>query len=284
MQRLPDELAARNIAHAFTTINKQAVKALTYHHPDGFVELAAITGPDYGRIWDAEIIAVLDYLLKIDPAWKIPGEIDWKEMKHNPQVDVTKDNTTLFASDRDIFAALFKDHEPIEAGKTATGEPDLYFPGFWLRNSQTGHGKAELAMMMLRGVCFNRTLWGVQDFKSVTIKHSKKAADRFEDKASRAVRELTSVDAKPFVVLLDNARKTKIADNDEEAIDFFGRLKITQKAAKEMLTISMDEEQHPVRSVYDASMAMTAAARRNPFGDQRLDLERKAIHILEKAA
>jgi hypothetical protein len=38
-------------------------------------------------------------------------------MTHNPLVDVTKDTTTLYASDRDVFLFLVDDTHPIEAGR-----------------------------------------------------------------------------------------------------------------------------------------------------------------------
>ena len=42
-------------------------------------------------------------------------------------VDITKDTTTLYASDRDVFLFLVDDTHPIEAGRLADGSPDLYF-------------------------------------------------------------------------------------------------------------------------------------------------------------
>ena len=92
----------------------------TLETDDGRVELRAVTGPDYGRIWDHELVAAV---MKIagngtgDTRWKVPGVMDWSTMTHNPLVDVTKDTTTLYASDRDVFLFLVDDTNPIEAGK-----------------------------------------------------------------------------------------------------------------------------------------------------------------------
>src|SRR6266550_4933656 len=66
---------------------------------------------------------------------KVPGVLDWSTMTHNPFVDVTKDTTTLYASDRDVFLFLVDDTNPIEAGRLADGSPDLYFRGFYCWNS-----------------------------------------------------------------------------------------------------------------------------------------------------
>ena len=48
-------------------------------------------------------------------------------MTHNPFVEVSKDTTTLYASDGDIFLFLVDDAHPIEAGRLPNGDPDLYF-------------------------------------------------------------------------------------------------------------------------------------------------------------
>lgn len=51
-------------------------------------------------------------------------------MTHNPHVDITKETTTLYASDRDVFLFLVDDTHPIEAGRLPNGDPDLFFRGF----------------------------------------------------------------------------------------------------------------------------------------------------------
>ena len=43
-----------------------------------------------------------------DTRWKVPGILDWATMTHNPFVDITKDTTTLYASDQDVFHAFAK--------------------------------------------------------------------------------------------------------------------------------------------------------------------------------
>ena len=99
----------------------------TYEADDGRIELRAITGPDYGRIFDHELVAAVMRIAGNgtgDTMWKVPGVLDWTTMTHNPFVDVTKDTTTLYASDRDVFLFLVDDTHPIEAGRLADGSPD----------------------------------------------------------------------------------------------------------------------------------------------------------------
>jgi hypothetical protein len=70
----------------------------TLEAEDGRVELRAVTGPDYGRIRNHELVGAV---MKIagggtgDTRWKVPGILDGATMRHNPFADVTKDTTTL---------------------------------------------------------------------------------------------------------------------------------------------------------------------------------------------
>ena len=135
MRQLPAPLAGINMQHGLLSHRAELVKTL--EADDGRIELRAVTGPDYGRIWDHELVAAV---MKIagegtgDTRWKVPGLLDWSTMTHNPFVEVTKDTTTLYASDRDVFLFLVDDAHPIEAGRLPNGDPDLYFRGFYCWN------------------------------------------------------------------------------------------------------------------------------------------------------
>lgn len=131
MRQLPAPLAGINLQHGL--LNHRAELVKTLEAEDGRVELRAVTGPDYGRIWDHELVAAVQRIAGNgtgDTRWKVPGVLDWSSMTHNPFVDVTAETTTLYASDRDVFLFLVDDTHPIEAGRLPDGSPDLYFRGF----------------------------------------------------------------------------------------------------------------------------------------------------------
>lgn len=188
MRQLPAPLAGINLQHGLLSHRAELMKTL--ETADGRIELRAVTGPDYGRIWDHELVASV---MKIagngtgDTMWKVPGVLDWATMTHNPFVDITKDTTTLYASDRDVFLFLVDDTHPIEAGRLPNGEPDLYFRGFYCWNSEVGSKTLGVASFYLRAVCMNRNLWGVEGFEEISIRHSKFAALRFAHEAAPAL-------------------------------------------------------------------------------------------------
>ena len=123
LRQLPAPLAGINVQHGLLSHRAELVKTL--EADDGRVELRAVTGPDYGRIWDHELVAAVMRIAGQgtgDTRWKVPGVLDWSTMTHNPFVEVTKDTTTLYASDRDVFLFLVDDAHPIEAGRLPNGE------------------------------------------------------------------------------------------------------------------------------------------------------------------
>ncbi|MGA8989284.1 MAG: DUF932 domain-containing protein, partial [Rhodoplanes sp.] len=139
LRQLPAPLAGINLQFGLTAHRAEQIKTLEVD--DGRVELRAVTGPDYGRIYDHELVEAVQRIAGDgvdDTRWKVPGVLDWSTGIYNPQVDVTRDTTTLYASDRDVFLFLVDDLNPIEAGRLPDGSPDLYFRGFYCWNSEVG--------------------------------------------------------------------------------------------------------------------------------------------------
>ncbi|KAB2715165.1 DUF932 domain-containing protein [Brucella intermedia] len=285
MRQLPAPLAGINLQHGLLSHRAELVKTLETE--DGRVELRAVTGPDYGRIWDHELVAAV---MKIagngvgDTMWKVPGTLDWATMTHNPFVDVTKDNTTLYASDRDVFLFLVDDTHPIEAGRLPNGEPDLYFRGFYCWNSEVGSKTLGIASFYLRAVCMNRNLWGVENFEEITIRHSKFAAQRFAHEAAPALRSFANSSPAPFIAGIKAARERIVAHNDEDRESFLRRRGFSKAETGKIIETVLQEEGRPPESIFDFVQGMTAHARTKTNQDTRLELEGKAKTLLERAS
>ena len=253
----------------------------------GLGELRACTGPDYGRIFDWEIIkSVMNMNEGTGNRWKIPGQMTGARdgmAVYDPDYPITKENTPLFASDRDIFLFLVDDKNPIEVGKTARGEPDLMFRGFYAWNSEVGSKTAGFASMYLRGVCANRCLWGVEDFSEVKIRHSKFASDRFADEAIPALNSFVEGSTQKIVDGVQKAKEAIIATEDEKRLEFLTkRVGLSQRMAKAAVARHLEEEDKPMNSIWDTVQAITAVARDIPHQDNRVTLEKNASALLEK--
>ena len=284
MRQLPASLSGINLQHGLLSHRAELVKTL--EADDGRIELRAVTGPDYGRIWDHELVSAV---MKIagngtgDTRWKVPGVLDWNTMTHNPVVDITKDTTTLYASDRDVFLFLVDDTYPIEAGRLRDGSPDLYFRGFYCWNSEVGSKTLGIASFYLRAVCMNRNLWGVENFEEITIRHSKFAAQRFAHEAAPALTSFANSSPAPFIAGIKAARERIVARNDEDRDSFLRKRGFSKSETAKIVETVLHEEGRPPESLFDFVQGITALARGKAHQDARLELEGRAKRLLERA-
>ncbi|MGE0407709.1 MAG: DUF932 domain-containing protein [Amphiplicatus sp.] len=284
LRRLPAPLAAINLQYGLTTHRAEQVKTL--ETDDGHMELRAVTGPDYGRIYDHELVSAV---MKIagdgtgDTRWKIPGVLDWRTGIYNPYAEVNRESTTLYASDRDVFLFLVDDLNPIEAGKLPDGSPDLFFRGFYCWNSEVGAKTLGLASFYLRAVCQNRNLWGVEDFQEIVIRHSKYAADRFARDAAPALTRFANSSPQPFITSIRTAREKIVARDDETRSDFLRKRGFSKGETATIIETVLAEEGRPPASVFDFVQGITAVARGKAHQDARLDYEARAKRLLEAA-
>jgi hypothetical protein len=285
MRQLPAPLAAINLQHGL--LNHRAEQVKTLEMDDGRVELRAVTGPEYGRIWDHELVSAVMSIAGNgtgDTVWKVPGVLDWSNMTHNPFVDITKDTTTLYASDRDVFLFLVDDTHPIEAGRLPNGEPDLYFRGFYAWNSEVGSKTLGIASFYLRAVCCNRCLWGVENFEEITIRHSKFAASRFAHEAAPALTSFANSSPAPFIAGIRAARDKIVARSDDDRDSFLRKRGFSKGETGKIIDTVLREEGRPPESVFDFVQGITAHARGKAHQDTRLELEGKARKLLESAS
>ncbi len=284
MRQLPAPLAGINLQHGLLSHRAELVKTL--EADDGRIELRAVTGPDYGRIWDHELVEAVKRVAGNgtgDTRWKVPGLLDWSSMTHNPFVEVTKDTTTLYASDRDVFLFLVDDTHPIEAGRLPNGDPDLYFRGFYCWNSEVGSKTLGIASFYLRAVCMNRNIWGAEGFEEISIRHSKFAGHRFAYQAAPALERFADSSPMPFLAGIRAAREAIVARKDEDRETFLRKRGFSRGETDKIITTVLDEEGHPPASIYDFVQGITALARTKPHQDARLELEGRAARLLAAA-
>jgi hypothetical protein len=285
LRDLPAPLAAINLQYGLTSHRAELVKTLEIE--DGRTELRAVTGPDYGRIYDHELVAAVQRIAGDgtgDTRWKVPGVLDWSTGIYNPRVAVTDETTTLYASDRDVFLFLVDDLNPIEAGRLPDGSPDLYFRGFYCWNSEVGAKTLGIASFYLRAVCQNRNLWGVEDFEEITIRHSKYAASRFAHEASPALTRFADSSPMAFIGGIKEARERIVARTDDDRTEFLRKRGFGKGETAKIIETVLAEEGHKPESVFDFVQGITAVARTKPHQDARLELETRAKKLLDRAA
>jgi hypothetical protein len=283
LRQLPAPLAGINLQYGLS--NHRAEQVKTFETEDGRTELRAVTGPDYGRIHDHELVGAVQRIAGNgtgDTRWKVPGVLDWSTGVYNPDVEISRDTTTLYASDRDVFLFLVDDHNPIEAGKLPDGSPDLYFRGFYCWNSEVGAKTLGMASFYLRAVCQNRNLWGVEDFQEIKIRHSKYAASRFAHEAAPALTRFANSSPQGFVNGIKAARQQIVARTDEDRDDFLRRRGFSRPESGKIIEKVLMEEGRPPESIFDFVQGITRIARDKTQQDARLDMEGRAKKLLDR--
>lgn len=291
LRTLPNALIAQNLNWALHNNRSEDEIGVFYDNQ----RLRSINGPNYGRIPDHEVVdAVMriagDGTGKHGFRWKVPGEMDWSTGRYHPNKPITKQSTTFYASDRDVFMFLVDDRNPIEVGtyrdpRTGQQHPDLMFRGLGVKNSETGNGTLAAFAMYLRAVCMNRNLWGVEGFEEISIKHTRRAPERFLQEARPALNSFANGDAKRLVDGVNKAKAAIVARDDEKAIEFLNAIPgMTKARTSKVFTYLETEEGTKPRSAWDFGQGITAIARDIPFSDERTTLELQAKRILDKAA
>ena len=281
LRQVPAPLAALNLEHGLSRASGGAIQL--YASDEVRHELRAATGPEYGRILDHDLVQAVQRFAGNgvgDTRWKVPGVLDWRTRHYNPHAPVSVESTTLYASDRDVFVFLVDDLNPIEVGKLPTGEPDVYFRGFYCWNSEVGAKTLGIASFYLRAVCQNRTLWGVEAFREVTLRHSKNAASRFASEVAPALNRFVDASPRPFVEHMHAARQRILATTADDRIEVLRRQGFSRTDTARVLEAVVEEEGHPASSVWDFVQGITALARQRTHQDARLDLEAKARTLL----
>lgn len=250
------------------------------HEENATMQLRALTGPDYGRIYDAEVVEVVERILG-DGTWKVPGQIDWSTGIYDPNRPVTKRSTTLYASDRDLFIFLCRDQHPIKIGVLDNGDPDYVFPGAIISNSEVGSRSLSIETMYLRGICENRNLWGVEDKQVFRLRHTKGLPSRFVGEAVPRLEDFSNIAASSVVAKVQAAQKAKVGKDDDEVKEWMGKKGFGKAAVKQIFDTVLATDGKPPRSIWDIVQGATAKARDLGHQDARVEAEREAGKLMD---
>lgn len=272
LRSLPAPMAADCINYGLATRDIEDLGILLYKN-GGPAELRAVTGPNYGRIWNATITRSLvdRFGDGLTGDFRVPGEF-------GKAVTVTKDNTTLYASDRDMFVFLADEQHRIEIPNRRDGQAGSMARGFFVWNSEVGSATLGISTFLFDYVCCNRIVWGAQDYKEVRIRHTSGAPDRWLEEVVPAIESYANSSSASVVAAITDARAQRI-----ENVDDFLAKRFTRSQVSAIKAAHLSEEQRPIETLWDATTGITAYARGIQYQDQRVALEREAGKILEMA-
>jgi hypothetical protein len=232
----------------------------------------AATGPNYGRIWNAEIADMLvdRFGDGVNGHWRVPGEF-------GQRVEVSKANTTLFASDRDMFVFLADEDRRIEVPNRRNGQSGSLARGFFVWNSEVGSKSIGAAFFLFDYVCCNRIVWGAENFKEIRLRHTSGAPDRWLENVVPVLEDYSAASAAPVMAAIEDARKRRV---EVDVADFLANRFGSQKVAQTIMATHEAEEGRPIQTQWDVVTGATAYARTITNQDARVEVERTAGKLL----
>ena len=237
----------------------------------------AVTGPNYGRVWNSNLANALCRAFGdgVTGRYKVPGEFG---VQGQP---ITAQSTTLYASDRDMWVFLADESRSIEIKNRRGGRTGRMSHGFFVWNSDVGKTSLGFAEFLFDYMCGNHIVWGVSDYREIKMRHTSGAPDRYAEKIEPMLMDIAnaSADLTPAARAIEFAQKRKI-DNVEK----FLTERFSKSEAKAIEAAHLADEERPIETVWDAVTGATAYARGIAHTDTRVALEREAGKLLTLVA
>lgn len=236
--------------------------------------LRAATGPKYGRVWNQSIADSMVNLFGdgLTGNFRVPGAFG----EVNPIV--TKENTTLYASDRDMFIFLADQENRIELPNRRNGRTGSLARGVFVWNSETGASSFGMAAFLFDYMCSNHIVWGATEYRESRFRHTASAPDKWLDHVAPVIEAYSKSSARPYEAALIAAQSKKIDD-----VSAFMNDRFSKRMATAIMKAHEDEENRPIESLWDAATGITAYAKGIPFMDERIQVERIAGKVLDLA-
>ena len=273
MYEQPADLLARNFNWGLRSRESEDLQLLATRRASDW-QVRAMTGPTYGAIENHEVIkALMDQVGDgVTGNWRVPG------IRGTKLETVTKENTTIFGGDQDIFVFLADEENRVSVKARRDGKPGTLARGFYITNSEVGSGKARIGLYLYDFLCANRIIWGMEQFEEIAIRHTSGAPFRWLSEAKPKIEAFVEASAKPMEAKIQAAQQHMLGSGDQIA-DFLNR-RFTKSQTVNMMAVHVEEEGRPVATRWDAVTAATAYAKVIPHQNERFMIEKKAGEML----
>ena len=278
MRKLHPELASFNLNYGMQVLApKEDAKLMVVRDNEAATqELHCLTGKDYGRIWDEQVVEqVIAMNEGAGNVWKVPSA---SYMVKDP-----RRATTLYASDRDVFVFLVNENSGCEItdkwGKTHNMNKFIIV---W--NSEVGKTTLGATFGNYDFICDNRIIWGASNVRELRVRHSKFAPDRFATEMTPMLNQYAQLSADADARIYKAAMEIEVA-KDEQGIKTWLRGKgFNTSEQQRILRQGISDRGGELPStVWELVSAGTAAARAIPHTDARVSFEKRASSLLDVA-
>ena len=227
----------------------------------------ALTSPRYGRIWNEDALALVESFVE-----QSEGRF------FNPK-DVTGRPSGLYGSDRDVFCFM------VDGGALCDerGSDQPLYHGFFVWNSEVGSARFGISTFLFRAVCGNHIVWGAEGVKTLTIRHSQGAPERYLAEAIPILQSAITVDRRRIEATVKRAMEYRLPTLPEALLSFATSHAFTKVELDAAVSLA-EAEESGAETLWQLINGFTALARSLPYLDRRIDLERRAGSLLDLVA
>lgn len=265
LRTLTPELVAENLNFSLPKARESAKLLLT---ANGTSTVRAFTSESYGRIWDVDIVKVVENLCERNPSWHNPPAF-----KRIGSDGIEMESSGLFASDRDVFIFLVDEDHQIEVGGERLSR------GFFVWNSEVGKSSFGLTTFLYRYVCGNHIVWGAHEVKEIRIRHSLNAPSRAFSEMLPALNRYIESSASFEAQTIKKAMTYRPASSKDKTVEWLQKQGFTKPVAEKAFDYAINEEGNAT-SLWNIIQGLSAMARDRKYTDARVDLERQAGRLL----
>jgi hypothetical protein len=240
--------------------------------PSGEVEMRCMVGPNYGRVYDHQVVNAVQRVNETG-YWHVPAGSTFKSFEDLNE-SRKKRATTLYASDRDVFIFLVDESRPLEING------DTLFRGFMVWNSEVGNMSLGISTFLYRHICDNRIVWGAQDVRTMRMVHSSNAPERFEREVRPTLNRYAEASLSKTVASIKKAKEMEVGSSDDAVEEWLSRRRQFTKAESKKIVRQANIEEGECRTVWDIVQGGTALARGIKHTDTRVQYERKVSNLL----
>jgi hypothetical protein len=266
LRQLPRPLLVQCLNDGIKKTGRETVKFMTVTEPDADINtLQAVTSPTYGRIWDADCVDAVSRIVERSGG-KFHNPLAYRNGGQRP--------SGLYASDRDVFIFMIDGGSRLEVGPRAKLNR-----GFFVKNSEVGAATFSLTTFLFNEVCGNHIVWGAQDVRELTIRHTKNGPYRFDSEAFPALKAYAESSAATEQNAVKKAMEYILPVKDDELSALVAPFKFSKAELREAVVFAKAEEGQ-CATLWDLVQGFTAYARGFDWVDARVDLETRAGKLL----
>lgn len=241
--------------------------------------LRAVTSPSYGRFWDHETAEMLiEVNDELGGVWHVPASsgLAYKAMTPEQQGE----QTTLYAGDRNFFFFLVDEGNPIEV--KVPGRERAMFRGFFVEGSEVRDRSWKITFFLYDFCCANRIVWGAEEVRSWSLRHTINAPARFKNEGAKMLREYMMRKAADEGARIERAARMELFYK-QDPIEWLKGMNFGPQIAQKIIEAAKREEGQMV-TLFDAINGITAVARGYANQDARVELEARAGDLFKLAA